>query len=232
LGGPPETSHLNERLSNFGDGVTPINMSFYRPNREESEAIIRMLADRYPKCFFENSRLRRPLKRNILADLEQAGFPAAHDLIRAAVDRYEGHFGYLYALQAGTKRIDLDGKEVGTVTESEEAVALKKIKEGQKLLIERNGHNATKTVAALHAAGRISDDQLRKLEAPPMPVKAKPPAAPELTRVHEALAAAEAAWAGPGDTSLRAALTSAALGVVIKEAQSVIDGFTNAGDAK
>ena len=65
-----------------------------------------------------------------------------------------------------------------------------------------------------------------------MPVKMKPPAAPELTRVHEALTAAEAAWAGPGDTSLRVALTSAALSVVIKEAQSVIDGFTNAGDAK
>jgi ProP effector len=203
-------------------------MSFYRYNREEIEATIRMLAERFPKCFVENPQLCRPLKRNILADLEQADFPAAHDLIAAAVNWYESNFSYLYALQAGAKRIDLNGKEVGTVTELEQAAALKKIKERKKFLSERyGGYNATKTLATLHAAGRIPDDQLRKLEAPPIPVKTKPAAAPELTRVHEALAAAQTAWAGSGDTSLRAALTSAALGVVIKEAQSVIDSFTD-----
>jgi sRNA-binding protein len=175
---------------------------------------------------FQGLGIRRPLKRNILVDLEQAGFPAAHELIAAAVDWYQGHFGYLFALQAGAKRLDLDGKEVSTVTESEQDAALKKIKEGQKAFIERNEHNATKTLATLRAARRIPDDQLRKLEAPPMKVPS------ELTRLHEALAAADAAWAGPGDTGLRTALTSAALTVVIKEAQSLINSFTNATQAE
>jgi sRNA-binding protein len=180
-------------------------MNLYRYTREETEELIRFLAERFPKCFFEDPRLRRPLKKNILADLEQAGFPAAQDLTRAAIDWYQSHFGYSYALHAGAKRIDLNGNEVGTVTESEQAAARKKIAERKKLLfIERNGHNATKTVGALHAAGRIPDDQLRKLEAPPMPVKTKPTTAPEFARVQEALAAAEAAWTGSGDASLRA----------------------------
>jgi sRNA-binding protein len=226
FGRPHETRPVKGGLSNLSDGVTPIDM-MYRFTREETEDTICKLAEAFPKCFFEDPQLRRPLKKNILVDLEQAGFPAAHDLIRAALDWYESHFGYLYALHAGAKRIDLNGKEVGTVTELEQAAALKKITEGKKLRKERNGFNATKTVAALHAAGRIPDDQLRKLDAPPMPIT-RPPTAPELKRVHEALAAAESAWTGSGDANLRAALTSAALGIVMKEAQSVIDSFTDA----
>jgi sRNA-binding protein len=203
-------------------------MRTYRYSREESEAVIRLLAEKYPKCFFENPRIRRPLKPNILVDLERDGFPAAHDQITAALDWYRSHFGYLYALQAGAKRIDLDGKEVDTVTEVEQNAAQKKIQEGQKLVSERNEHNAAKTLMALHAAGRIPDDQLRKLEAPSMTAKAKaPPTPPELMRLHEAVAAADAAWTGPGDAILRAALTSAALGIVIKEAQSVINSLAS-----
>ena len=205
-----------------------VTMRAYRYNREESEAVIRMLTDRYPKCFFQNPKLRRPLKRNIQADLELAGFPAAHELITAALDWYKSHFGYQYALQAGAKRIDLEGNEVGTVTESEQAGAQKEIQERKKLLNERNGLNAAKTLVALHAARRIPDDQLRKLEAPSMTPKAKaPPTLPELIRLHEAVAAADAAWTGPDDANLRAALTSAALGIVIKEAQSVINSLAS-----
>jgi sRNA-binding protein len=205
-----------------------VTIRAYRYNREESEAVIRMLAEKYPKSFFVDPRLRRPLKQNILVDLERDGFPVAHDLITAAVDWYKSHFGYLYALQAGAKRVDLEGKEVGTVTESEQAGAQKEIQERKKLLNERNGLNAAKTLVALHAARRIPDDQLRKLEAPSMTPKAKaPPTLPDLIRLHEAVAAADAAWTGPGDANLRAALTSAALGIVIKEAQSVINSLAS-----
>jgi ProP effector len=190
-------------------------MNVYRHNREEIEAVIRMLVDRYPKCFFQNPRLRRPLKKNIAADLERADFPASPDLIAAAVDWYMSHFGYLYGLQAGAKRIDLEGNEVGTVTELEQAAAQRKIKEGLRSVNERN---AARTVAALPAAAC----RLPELRTPPAP--------PELTGVQEALAAAKAAWSGLGDDSLRVALTSAALGVVIKEAQRVINSLV--GDAK
>jgi hypothetical protein len=57
----------------------------YIPNREEKEEGVRILADIYPKCFFENPRLRLPLKRNIVADLIKDGAPMAHELITASV---------------------------------------------------------------------------------------------------------------------------------------------------
>jgi sRNA-binding protein len=199
----------------------------YRFNREENEDVIRKLAEQYPKCFFVDPRQRRPLKKNILADLQNDGFPAAYELMSAAIEWYMSHFSYRYALEAGAKRIDLNGKEVGTVTEQEHIAAQKKIQDDHQKLAERNQLNAIRTSSALHAAGRIPDDQLRKLDAPPMPV-AKPPKAaastpaPELARIYEALAAANTAMTGDSDPDLRAALGCAALGVVIKEAQRII----------
>jgi sRNA-binding protein len=93
----------------------------YRINREESEEVVRKLAESYPKCFFVDPKMRRPLKNNILADLQKDGFPAAYELLSAGLHWYQSHFGYQYSLQAGARRIDLTGKEVSTVTEQEHA---------------------------------------------------------------------------------------------------------------
>jgi ProQ/FINO family len=141
----------------------------------------------------------------------------------------------------GASRIDLQGKEVSTVTEQEYRNAQKKIREDKQNLTARNLGSSTRTVASLHDAGRIPDDQLKKLDAP-MPVapkKSPAPApvsesastsAPELTRLYEALNAANTMLAGASDPALRSAMTSAALGVVIKEAQRVIDSFRESDD--
>jgi len=210
----------------------------YRINREESEEVVRKLAEPYQKCFFVDPKMRRPLKNNILADLQKNGFPAAYDLLSAGLDWYQSHFGYQYSLQAGARRIDLTGKEVSTVTEQEHASAQKKIRDDQQKLAERNSMNATRTTASLHSAGRITDDQLKKLDASPMPAvpttRAKAAAAPsaispELLRLHEALLAANAAATGPGDAELRAAMGAAALGFIVKEAQRLIDITTTTG---
>lgn|SRR5262249_29552529 len=104
----------------------------YKPTREESEEAIRTLIDKYPKTFFEDPKLRRPLKRNIISDLQKDGVPLAHELITAALDWYQGHFGYLYSLRAGAKRLDLNGNEVATVTEQEHLAAQVKIKAGHE----------------------------------------------------------------------------------------------------
>src|SRR5215208_5780384 len=96
-------------------------------NREDSEHIIRLLAERYTRCFFEIPQQRRPLKKTIVNDLEHDGFPVSHDLLIAAVDWYRSHLGYLHVLQAGVKRIDLHGNEAGTVTEAEQRHAQNKI---------------------------------------------------------------------------------------------------------
>jgi ProP effector len=115
-----------------GGAAQEINTMSYRPNREENEETIRMLVDRYPKCFFADPRLRRPLKKNITADLQQDGFPATYELIAGAVEWYQSHFGYQYSLETGARRINLNGKEVGTVTEQEHLAAEKKIKEARR----------------------------------------------------------------------------------------------------
>jgi len=73
-----------------------------------------MLAERYPRCFSVNPRLRQPLKKNIEADLQKDGF-ASPELISASVDWYKSHISYQYNLETGAKCLDLDGKEVGTV---------------------------------------------------------------------------------------------------------------------
>jgi sRNA-binding protein len=191
-------------------------------NREDSEAVVHMLVDKYPKCFFEDPRLRRLLTHDIMRDLQEDGFPVASELMVAGVDWYTGHFGYQYALQAGAKRLDLDGKEVGTVTEQECLNARKRVRDDRQKLNERN--NAVITLAALHAAGRIPGDQLRKLDAPP--AMAKPKVSPELMRLHEAFVAANTTLSGTSDAGLRLAMTSAALQVVIKEAQRIINTTT------
>jgi ProP effector len=199
----------------------------YRFNREESEDVVHQLAETYPKCFSVDPRMRRPLKANILSDLQKDGFRAAYELLSAGLDWYVNHFAYQHALETGARRIDLNGKAVGTVTEMEHLAALKKIKDDKARAAEKN-LNATQTVTALHNNGRLADDQLKKLDAPPMPTpKAKPAPAiaisPELARLQEALNAANVAATGPGDAELRAAIGTAALTFIVKEAQHLID---------
>jgi ProP effector len=91
--------------------------------RDECDAIIAKLATHYPACFFENPKFRRPLKKDILADLHAAGFPFTREETAAAVEWYKSHFSYRYAVQAGAKRVDLDGREAGTVTLAEQRSA-------------------------------------------------------------------------------------------------------------
>jgi sRNA-binding protein len=136
---------------------------------------------------------------------------------------------YQYALQAGVRRIDLRGQEVGTVTEQEHRAAQKQIKEDMQRLSERKS-DAVIANTKLYRAGRVPYDQLKKLDAPPMSASSKVPAinvAPELTRLYEAFVAANTTLTGASDAGLRLAMTSAALGVVIKEAQRVIDSPIN-----
>jgi sRNA-binding protein len=200
----------------------------YKPTRQETEDVIRMLADSYPKCFFEEQKLRRPLKHNILADLHADGIPLAREPVEAAVGWYQGSFGYLYSLQAGAKRIDLNGAEVSTVTEREYMVALAEIKAIKATQHQRR--SATETVATLHAAARLSDDDVKKLDAPMIPKATKAVIAPELTKLYEAVMAANATLSGPGDENLRSAMAAAALGFVCKEAQRVMGSLNHQPD--
>src|ERR1700747_278396 len=137
----------------------------YKFDRKELEDCLLMLAERYPRCFFVNPRLRQPLKKNIEADLQKDGF-ASPELISASVDWYKSHISYQYNLETGAKCLDLDGKEVGTVTELEQRAARMKILEINERRAERATLNPIRTVSNLVTARRISEGQLKKIDAP------------------------------------------------------------------
>ncbi len=192
----------------------------YKFDRQELEDGIQMLAEKYPKCFFTIPRQRRPLKKNIVADLQKDGISMAIELIGASVDWYKSHISYQYSLEAGAKCLDLEGKEAGTVTELEQRAAQKKILEIHEKLAERN---PIKTTPSLVAAGRIPENQLKKIDAPIMS-KTMAPVRPELMPLHEAVLAANTAMSTPvSNGNVRAAITAAVIGVVIQEAQRIID---------
>lgn len=144
-----------------------------RFEREDIEDAIEKLAEHYPKCFFVDSHLRQPLKKNIAADLEKDGAPLSPELISAAINFYQNHFDYMRAIEAGAKRLDLNGKSAGTVTELEQRDAKKKYTERKQELHERNLSYSVETTKTLHKAGRVTDDALRKIETPREPIMAK-----------------------------------------------------------
>jgi sRNA-binding protein len=200
----------------------------YKFSPEEKNEIIRKLAEQYPKAFFDNPKLRVPLMKNVVTALQRDGFPAASELISESVNWYQSHIGYDYQLQAGRKRIDLNGRESGVVTELEERAARKKISDyNEKKLAERHVFDSVKTTSALAASGRIANDQLRKIDAPPAKIEApnmsktasKPPICPELAPVYEALLAASAAMPTlAGNVDMQIAL----LNVVGTKLESII----------
>jgi sRNA-binding protein len=191
----------------------------YKFGRQEVEDCLLMLAERYPRCFFVNPRLRQPLKKNIEADLQKDGF-ATPDLISASVDWYKSHISYQYNLETGAKRLDLDGKEAGTVTELEQRAARMEIVEINERRAERAHLNPIRTTSNLVTARRISEDQLKKIDAP----MTKQTMQPELTPLYEAVLAANSAMSAPmGNSDVRAAVTAAVIGVVIAEAQRILD---------
>ena len=194
------------------------------PNRTGSEDIIQMLAQRFPKCFFESPKLRRSLKKDILADFQLEGF--ASPTFRLAIAWYEGNFGYQYALQAGAKRIDLDGKEVDTVTEQEHRDAEKYIAERKRMQRENNLNLPIATMASLHKAGKITDDVLRKVTLPhavlrttPMDVDKPNP----LTRLMALVEGVARALTDTADPALRTAFGIAGLKAVAAEVQAQIE---------
>jgi ProP effector len=112
--------------------------------RQEVEGAIELVCELYPKAFFANAGKRHPLKNDIVTDLVKDGVGVAPELLRQAIDWYQSSFGYQMALQAGVKRIDLNGRPVGTVTETEQNVARKYIAE-RKASVER-GRNEQRDI--------------------------------------------------------------------------------------
>jgi ProP effector len=84
------------------------------------EAVIELLAERFPKAFFLYERKRVPLKVGIRNDLTAVlGDAIEPKLLNVALRHYFVNIGYQFALKAGRPRYDLDGNIAGEVTELE-----------------------------------------------------------------------------------------------------------------
>jgi sRNA-binding protein len=141
-------------------------------SRDQLVGLVDQLAVKYPRAFITEPARRLPLKKNIILDLEQDGvFDGA---TREAVVRYyQRNFGYEYSLLAGAKRIDLNGKEVGTVTEQEQSDSKARVQAQKRYMRETDQGRAKamgpiEVARKLHAEGRISTDMLSKITAPPV----------------------------------------------------------------
>jgi sRNA-binding protein len=195
--------------------------------------LVEYLATTYPKAFFTQRHLKRPLKKNILLDLERDGV-LDDDRREAAVSYYTRDWNYEAVLQAGAKRVDLDGKEVGTVTETE-------AREARERVAAQKKERAEKKQALIDA---VRERELRTDEKIPtdIPLMREPMAKAKTSTNIPLLASAppaagngadlkelRAMWgnidavltAAEGD-ALRSALAVAALKVFVGEATKLI----------
>jgi sRNA-binding protein len=196
----------------------------YRYSREESEQIIFMLCKHYPGCFFEKHR--RPLKKNITTDIiRDQGFDVSPEAITAAVSWYMTNFSYEQTLIAGAKRVDLEGNEVGTVTEPEAIAAQQRMTEINKKRNEQAKEaGPVRVLSQMYADGKISDDTVKKLDAPPVPPKNKTAhtaPAPEFVPLYEVLANANTVIININDPTMRTAVLKTLLDLVITKFQQV-----------
>jgi sRNA-binding protein len=92
------------------------------------EAVIELLAERFPKAFFLYERKRVPLKVGIRNDLTAVlGDAIEPKLLNVALRHYFVNIGYQFALKAGRPRYDLDGNVAGQVCAQEAEYALRAI---------------------------------------------------------------------------------------------------------
>jgi sRNA-binding protein len=91
--------------------------------RTDATAVLRTLAERWPKTFFPESKKRKPLKVGILEDLTAAAPDINRKMLRLALRMYTTTDAYLFACSKGHKRIDLNGNEVEEISERDKARA-------------------------------------------------------------------------------------------------------------
>jgi sRNA-binding protein len=198
----------------------------YRYTLDERDDVVYDLIDKYPKCFFEKPQSRLPLKNTIMADLEEDCFPAEYELLLMAVEWYKSHYSYQYALETGAKRIDLNGKVVGTVTALEHANAQKKIAADKQKYHERIAAYKTPPVIPMTKPPPTPPPSPSVVVAtPPTPATpaSAPIIAPQMIRMYETLMTANAVFLGSGDTTLKMVMANAVLKILVQEAQRIIE---------
>jgi sRNA-binding protein len=185
-------------------------MYYHKPDREE---FIRYLAERFPKCFFEDPSQRRPLKHNIIIDLERENI-LEHEKLSQTLDWYTNHFAYRYSLMAGAERVDLDGNKAGTVTPQEQQEARAWIAARKRELIERQENQQAAVikpaVVKLATNGHVNG------------AVAAPSLHPSLTEMQSALTIVSGILTEKQYEPLRPVLATAALREIVNGAEKLI----------
>jgi sRNA-binding protein len=187
IGGAANAELLNEAFYARGntprtDNRSPVPMieqhqeTTMFSDSDDLNRAIEALSEAYPRAFFVNGRLRRPLKNHIVRDIKTAIAKDPNSELRFydiddAVDWYQRHVGYNIACSTpGTARLDLDGNRVGTVTEAEARMAGERAKTGfeqiearKRLMNDRvtsASVNVPLAVRALRVDTSMNDDAL------------------------------------------------------------------------
>jgi sRNA-binding protein len=182
-------------------------------HRDDRDECIAYLAERFPKCFFEDSAQRLPLKKDIINDLARASVLDGNKLAQT-LDWYTSHYAYEYALVAGAPRINLDGNKAGSVTPLDQQEALKRIKTRKSEMKARQAAaNAMPVVVAkpprMNGASIVS-----KIPAPP--TRDDP-----VAELRDAVNIAGSILNDKQYAPLRAALAATALKAVIDRAEQI-----------
>ena len=92
--------------------------------RTRIDKVIELLCAHFPNCFVQFERRRRPLKLRIDCDItERLGDQIDRKLLSVALRFYVRNVHYGNSQQAGAPRIDLDGNQVGEVSEEDALTA-------------------------------------------------------------------------------------------------------------
>jgi ProQ/FINO family len=188
-------------------------------HRADRDSGIRYLADRFPGCFFEEPTLRRPLKHNIIDDLEKENVLDREKLVQV-LDWYQSHFTYRRGLIAGAERVDLDGKKARTVTPKEQQ------RDGRDWIAARKKEQAAiATLDAPWPSVPISLPPPRETmngHTTMTPKLPKPILNPSLTSLQSAIAIVGNLMSDKEYEALRPVLATAALREVIRTAEGLI----------
>jgi sRNA-binding protein len=195
-------------------------------HRDERDEFVGYLATMFPRCFFEDSEQRLPLKKDIVADLEQRCNVTATTLTQM-IDWYTSDFAYQRKLLSGAERIDLDGKRAGTVTSSEQEAALRKVAARKKEMAERRAALSSPPAPVKPPAtnGHAPDGETMSKTPDPL---GKITAAdllnlpPAIRDMHQALTVAGDILVSERYAALRPVLAVAALKEIIRGAEELI----------
>jgi ProP effector len=143
----------------------------FMSSRDDAVAVIELLCERYPRCFFLYEGRRRPLKIGIHKDIPEGLFEPS--TLSLAHRLYVGNDGYLRSMRAGAARIDLDGNAVGVVSDGEASGAM-------SLLIVRAKREREKKAA------QRKQEQAAKKTPPAPPPPPPPPKRDSMSALREA----------------------------------------------